>query len=535
MYSILEIVCLILFFLLIALPSLYGFHMYLLMFLAYRRRRQVRQTQQRIIAEYQRSTPEAEWPRVTTQLPIYNEVTVARRVIEAAARMDYPVDRHEVQVLDDSTDETRDIVDQTAAELRARGYDVKVVRRSTREHYKAGALAHGLKTATGQYVAVFDADFVPRPGFLRRMIPLIDTRPDVCTVQGRWSHLNVDETWVTQGLGLGLDMHFAIEQSSRNWNGLLMSFNGTGGIWRKDAIDDPRVGGWSGDTITEDLDLSYRAQLAGWNMIYNVDEQCPAEIPADVCALKTQQRRWAVGTIQTARKLLPAVWRSDLTLAQKLEASVHMTQYAISVPMLLVALVGRILPTLLTGDTWPEWIQWLCASFLAAAVAPWLAYINASYVLGNGVPGPARIFKLTIVGLGLCVNNAVAVLTGLVQTGGEFVRTPKSGSVGKQRARSVYGNIRSHLWIVELLLGAWCTVQWVYFLPTDGVGGLFLLLYALGLLAIGWGSRPRRQPQRVVKQRTVPASVVGAGGVATTESTGSPAREPLPASGSARS
>ncbi len=504
----LEILCLILFLLLVGLPSIYGFHMYLLMYLAHRRRKSVRAQQRVLIERYQRETPESAWPTVTTQLPLYNEVTVARRVIEAAARMDYPAGRHEVQVLDDSTDETREVVDRTAAELTALGYDVKVVRRPTRAGYKAGALAEGLKTARGEFVAIFDADFVPDRGFLRRMIPLFSIGPDVCVVQGRWGHLNADESWVTQGLSLGLDMHFAIEQAARNWNGLLMNFNGTGGIWRRTAIEDPAVGGWSGDTITEDLDLSYRAQLAGWRMVYHVDEVCPAEIPADVTALKAQQRRWAVGIMQVARKLLPAVWRSGrLSLWQKIQATIHMTQYAIAVPMILVALVGRLLPLMLTGEQWPAWIQWLCMSFLFAAVAPCVAYVNARYVIGGGIPGPLRILKLMVLGLGLCVNNGVAVLTGLVQRGGEFVRTPKSGSVGRP-TRSAYAGLRSNLWLLELALGVNCLVQWVYFLPRDGIGGAFLLLYAIGLLLIGWSSRPHRTPQRVVTGRAVPAAAV---------------------------
>jgi cellulose synthase/poly-beta-1,6-N-acetylglucosamine synthase-like glycosyltransferase len=504
-----EIFCLMLFLLLVALPSLYGFHMYLLMYLAHRRRRAVRAQQQAVIERYRNETPDERWPRVTTQLPLYNERDVARRVITAAAQMDYPAGRHEVQVLDDSTDETRQIVDDVAARLNAEGYDVKVVRRPTREHYKAGALDYGLKTATGELVAIFDADFVPEPGFLRRMVPLFGGQDDVCVVQGRWAHLNADESWVTRGLSLGLDLHFAIEQGARNWNGLLMSFNGTGGIWRKAAIDDPRVGGWSGDTITEDLDLSYRAQLAGWRMIYCVDEGCPAEIPSTVDALKAQQRRWATGTMQTARKLLPRIWRApNVTLAQKLQATIHMSQYAIALPMILVALVGRLLPLMLTGDAWPVWTQWLCSTFLLAAIAPCLAYTNARYVIGGGIPKLSHIAQLVVLGLGLCVNNGLAVLTGLVQRGGEFVRTPKSGSVG-QRRESSYRVVRSRLWLFELLLAGWCFVQWLWFLPTDGVGGLFLLLYAIGFFLMGWGSRPQAaRSADAVKVRTRSAAQV---------------------------
>jgi cellulose synthase/poly-beta-1,6-N-acetylglucosamine synthase-like glycosyltransferase len=504
-----DVFCGLLFFVLVVVPSLYGFHMYLLMFLAHRRRRQVRQQQRELVARYTRETPDEHWPRVTTQLPLYNEMTVARRVIEAAARMDYPRGRHEVQVLDDSTDGTREIVDRTAAELRAEGYDVHVIRRPTREHYKAGALAYGLHQAHGELIAIFDADFIPDHGFLRRMVPLFSEAPDICVVQGRWGHLNAEENWLTQALSLGLDLHFAIEQGARCWNGLLISFNGTGGLWRRAAIDDPRVGGWSGDTITEDLDLSYRAQLAGWRMVFCMDEVSPAELPADVNALKAQQRRWAIGTIQTARKLLPAVWRSSLTMAQKLQATVHMTQYAITVPMILVALIGRLLPLMLSNRIWPEWVQWLSTVFLLAALAPCIAYMNARFVLTRRLPSPLRILKLVVLGLGLCVNNGLAVLTGLVQRGGEFVRTPKSGSTGRRTRGTYGGSLRSHIWLLEVLIGTFCLAQWLAFLPLDGIAGSFLLLYAIGLIALGWGSRPewiRGTP--VIKSRTVPADSV---------------------------
>ncbi|MBK9121388.1 MAG: glycosyltransferase [Phycisphaerales bacterium] len=371
METLVAILCVVFFALLVAVPSLYGFHMYLLLYLAHRRRASVRAEQQACIAHYQQSVPDEQWPLVTTQIPLYNEINVARRIIEAAARMDYPHGRHEVQVLDDSTDGTRQVVDHVVAELQSHGYHVVVVRRPQRTDYKAGALAHGLLTARGEFVAVFDADFVPDRGFLRRMVPLLVSDPRACAVQGRWGHLNAQETWITSGLALSLDNLFAIEQGARGWNGLLMGFNGTGGMWRRAAIDDPAVGGWSGDTITEDLDLSYRAQLAGWRMIYCADEVSPAELPADADAVKSQQRRWAVGTIQTARKLLPAVWRSQLPLAAKVEGTLHLLQYGIYLPMLCVALLGRLLPLLpmmLFDEPWPIWLNSVGLVFLGAAL-----------------------------------------------------------------------------------------------------------------------------------------------------------------------
>ena len=502
MDSILEAACLAIYVILTLVPTGYGIHMYMLMFLVHRRARAADASQRRIIESYRRDTPESEWPRVTTQLPIYNELHVARRVIEAAARMDYPAGRHQVQVLDDSSDETRGVIDRVCRELRREGLDVSVVRRRSREHYKAGALANGLRSASGEFIPVFDADFVPDKGFLRRMIPLIRCDEGACCVQARWGHLNADENWMTQSISLGIDGHFGVEQGARAWNGLLLNFNGTGGIWRKAAIDDPRVGGWSGDTITEDLDLSYRAQIAGWKVIFSRDEVCPAEIPSDVNAIKTQQRRWATGSIQTARKLLPSVWRSRLTLVQKLEATFHLTQYSISIFMLLIPLLVRPVLSVLPADKYLPWLIscWILIPF--AAAAPSIAYVYARHSLGGGGTSLWSVIKLIVLGLGLSVNNCFAVLTGLVQRGGEFVRTPKSGSTDRGRRAAGYTAFRSNLWMVELLLGIFTLAQWLYFLREDHyVFGSFLLLYGVGLTMLGWQSRPKPAP---VAERETP-------------------------------
>lgn len=492
-----ENACVVAFVVLMIAPGVYGLHMYGLMLLAGRRRRDMCHNQQKIIADYARATSDDAWPTVTTQIPLYNEIHVASRVIRAVAAMDYPRGCHEIQVLDDSTDGTRAIVDRVCAELRAVGHDVSVVRRPDRAHFKAGALAYGMRQARGEFIAIFDADFVPAPGFLRRLIPLSASAEDICCVQARWEHLNRSESWITEALSLGMDGHFGVEQPARGWNGLLLNFNGTAGIWRRAAIEDPAVGGWSGDTITEDLDLSYRAQLAGWRIVYCQDEPAPAEIPADVQALKSQQRRWATGSMQTARKLLPAVWRARLTLLQKLEASFHLTQYSVNVFMVLMALIGRPLLWLVPPARYAPLLEAAWVLILAAAVAPSIAYIYGRWSVGGRIPGPIRIVQLVALGFGLSLNNAAAVVAGLRQHGGEFVRTPKSGATDGRRPReSSYVLNRSNLWLGELALGAYSLFQWAFFLRVDHyLGGTFLLLFGVGMGMIGWKSRPRRVPE----------------------------------------
>lgn len=489
MRTALEIASLWLFIFITAAPALYGLHMYLLIALAHWRRPKVHAEHARIIEEYRAKI--TEWPIVTTQIPLYNERLVAERVIEAVAAMDYPAGRHEIQVLDDSTDETREIVDRVAARLALQGVDIHVVRRPSREHFKAGALTHGLTQARGEFVAIFDADFVPRRGFLRNMVPLLASRPDAACVQGRWSHLNASETWLTRALSLGLDGHFAVEQAGRGWNGLFINFNGTGGVWRRSAIEDPRVGGWAGDTITEDFDLSYRAQLAGWKMIFHPDEDCPSEIPANVDAVKGQQRRWATGSIQCARKLLPRIWRAPLPIAVKLEASLHLTQYSISIFMVLFALFGRGLLWMAPVEQSAAWLSASWMVLLAAGAGPSLAFMYAGRVLTGATPGPLRVLSILMMGMGLCINNTYGIVVGLFQRGGEFVRTPKSGGAGAAPG-ATYRAIRSRLWMAEVGLGLFCLAQWIWLLSLGHVvGGLFLLLYAFGLLALGWQSRPR--------------------------------------------
>jgi len=474
--------------------AVYGLHLYVLVYLFRRRRRRRREAQRQLITQHA-SIPDERWPVVTSQVPLYNERHVARRVIEAVAAMDYPADRHHIQVLDDSTDESRTVVDQVAAELRGGGHDVVVLRRSERTGYKAGALAMGLEHARGRYVAIFDADFVPPADFLRKAIPLLEADGKLACLQGRWAHLNERESWLTRAQSLGIDGHFAIEQGARAWNGLLMNFNGTAGVWRKAAIDDPAAGGWSGDTLTEDLDLSYRVQLAGWRIDYCLDLPCPAELPGTVAALKTQQRRWATGSIQVACKLLPRIWRraSGLSLGQKLEATLHLTHYSVAVWMLVLALIARPMLMVLAeqNDLVRGWFWMVWIGILFSAVAPSVTYCYARYSLGGGWSGLRTIPVMLVLGMGLCVNNAAAVLRGLVLKGGEFVRTPKSGSETTCRRASTYRPLQDSLWIIELILGIYCLTSFVVYVSHfRWAFSIFLLLYAVGFLVIGWHSRP---------------------------------------------
>lgn len=487
----------------------YGMHLYVLLVLFRRASPRRRAEQRRIIEAYGRRPPAAEYPVVTSQIPIYNESTVAGRIMEAVAAVDYPRDRHEIQVLDDSTDHTREVIDRVAARLAATGVDIKVVRRPTRDGYKAGALAHGLETARGTYVAVFDADFVPPRGFLRNAVPLLEAAPDLACIQGRWDHLNREESWLTEAEALGIDGHFAIEQGARAWNGLMMNFNGTAGVWRRRAILDPAVGGWSGDTLTEDLDLSYRAQLAGWRLDYCLDMPCPAELPGTIPVLKSQQRRWATGSIQVARKLLPRIWRADLSFGEKLEATLHLTHYSVAVWMMILALLARpMLVVTMEGRVFADWFWLAWVVIVLAAVAPSLTYAYARYSLDGRWAGLKTIPSMMMLGCGLCVNNGLAVLRGLWLRGGEFIRTPKSGSVAGDINESTYQVAQNKMWIIELALGAYAAASFVVYLSGYGhrVFSVFLLLYAIGFGVVGWLSRPQ---QRRSASSEYPVSTVG--------------------------
>ncbi|HTU03399.1 MAG TPA: glycosyltransferase [Candidatus Sulfotelmatobacter sp.] len=423
-------------------------------------------------------------PAVTIQVPIYNEKYVARRAVEAVGRIRYPRDRLQIQVLDDSTDETVDIVRAAAALLRARGLHVEHLRRKTRTGYKAGALADGLERATGELIAIFDADFVPPEDFLERTIPGFRD-PQVAVVQTRWGHLNRSYSALTGAQAIGIDGHFGVEQGARCWSGLFLNFNGTAGVWRASAIRD--AGGWQHDCLTEDLDLSYRAQLRGWRILFLPNVVCPAELPVQIAAFKAQQRRWATGTIQTTLKLAPAIWKADLSPWVKLQAFLHTTHYLVHPLMLAVVLLS--IPLLLLGAPFhPATNLLLVATLFALSTSgPTSLYVYGERQLGPGWASRLRYIPfMMLLGVGIAFSNTRAVWRGLTDRSLEFVRTPKYGieaRVGAWRGKG-YGMRGAWEGVVELGLGLYAlTGLWLYLHGTHYLILPFLVLYTLGF---GW-------------------------------------------------
>jgi cellulose synthase/poly-beta-1,6-N-acetylglucosamine synthase-like glycosyltransferase len=382
------------------------------------------------------------YPRLTVQLPLYNEPNVAARLIEAAANFDYP-GTFDIQVLDDSTDETPAIVGEVIARIRG-GVTITHIRRASRDGFKAGALAHGMRLSTSELFAVFDADFVPQRDLLRRMVPYFADE-HVGMVQARWTHLNRDESLLTRVQALYLDAHFAVESAARNFGGRFFNFNGTAGIWRRTAIEE--AGGWSSSTLTEDLDLSYRAQLAGWEFVFLNDVEVPAELPAALRGFQDQQHRWAKGSIQTARKLLGPIVASDFRRRVKTEALFHLTNNSAYLLTVLLALL--IVPALLVR--YRNGLAWMFAIdvplFLMSTGSVLLFYREGQRWAGRERPPWRELLAVLPVGVGISMRNAIAVIEGLVQRGGHFERTPK---VGDGSGRAVIGDRRWRVPVAEL-------------------------------------------------------------------------------------
>jgi cellulose synthase/poly-beta-1,6-N-acetylglucosamine synthase-like glycosyltransferase len=361
---------------------------------------------------------------VTVQLPIFNEVYVVERLVRSVCAMDYPKNKLEIQVLDDSTDETVTVTRAIVEEFAALGYDIKHIHRTDRTGYKAGALKAGLTVAKGEFVAVFDADFVPNQDFLQKTIPHFNDA-NVGMVQTRWEHLNEDYSFLTRAQAMALDGHFAIEQQVRNKAGFFINFNGTAGVWRKQTIID--AGDWHADTLAEDLDLSYRAQLKGWRFVFLNDVTSPAELPAEINALKSQQFRWTKGAIETAKKLLPAVWKSSLSLGVKLECTVHLTSNIVFPFIILVALLN--VPLVFIKNTAQQYDIFfsLMSVFVLASISTFAFYTYAQRaVRPNDWKRRILLFPVFMAGsMGLAVNNSKAVIEALIGKKSAFIRTPK--------------------------------------------------------------------------------------------------------------
>jgi cellulose synthase/poly-beta-1,6-N-acetylglucosamine synthase-like glycosyltransferase len=463
------------FFVLIIL-AVYGWHRYYLVYLYMRNRDK----------EPKPQPPLDPLPVVTIQLPLYNEMYVADRLIEAVGAIEYPRQLLEIQVLDDSTDETRSIAELAVRRLAAQGVDIKYYHRLDRVGYKAGALEAGLKVARGEFIAIFDADFIPTGDFLTRLMPHFSDAK-VAMVQARWGHINEDYSLLTKIQAILLDGHFILEHGGRNRGGRFFNFNGTAGVWRRAAIDD--AGGWQHDTLTEDLDLSYRAQLRGWRFVFVPSVIAPAEVPVEMNAFKSQQHRWAKGSIQTCRKLLPRILKSDLPFGVKAEAFFHLSANFNYILMCLLSILMFPSMVIRYNMGWYEMILIDVPLFFAAT----FSFCNFYMVCQREIHSDWRarikyVPFLMSVGIGLSVNNTRAVFEALFNKDSEFTRTPKyriEGDtdewVGKKYRQSVAVQP-----LVELALGLYFTATVFYALANGIYGTLpFLVLFQVGFLYTG--------------------------------------------------
>jgi cellulose synthase/poly-beta-1,6-N-acetylglucosamine synthase-like glycosyltransferase len=427
-------------------------------------------------------------PYVTVQLPIFNEQFVIERLIEAVCRLEYPRDRFEIQVLDDSTDETTEVA-REIVERYALGFagmepqPIVYLHRSNRHGYKAGALDKGLDVARGEFVAIFDADFVPPPMWVMQVIHHF-AEPEIGMVQTRWTHLNRNYSFLTQVEAILLDGHFVLEHGGRSRAGVFFNFNGTAGMWRRETIS--TAGGWQHDTLTEDTDLSYRAQLVGWQFKYLQDVECPAELPIEMTAFKTQQARWAKGLIQTGKKILPRVLKSDAPWHTKLEAWYHLTAN-ISYPLMIVLSV-LLMPAMIIRS-WQGYIQMLLIDFplfIASTMS-----VSTFYMVSQKELYPKSWYKalmyvpfvMALGGVGLTITNTKAVIEALFGVKSAFARTPKY-SVKKKGEKSQAKVYRKRLGVIPWIeLGIGCYFAWTvyYAVSTENFFTVpFLLLFVFG-------------------------------------------------------
>ncbi|MCA9734821.1 MAG: glycosyltransferase [Deferribacteres bacterium] len=439
------------------------------------------------------------WPKVLVQLPIYNEKYVLKRLLKAVVNLNYPNDKLHIQVLDDSTDKTKKLATRLVALLRKKGIQIEHLVREERVGFKAGALEYGLSQSNEEYIAIFDADFIPQDNFLQKTIPHLAANPGVGMVQTRWGHLNLNYSLLTKLQGIFLDAHFLLEHFTRFKSGKFFNFNGTAGVWRRRAIED--AGGWQHDTLTEDLDLSYRSQLAGWKFIFLADVVAPAELPVDMNAYKSQQHRWAKGSVQTAIKLLPALLKSKLPLKVRIEALLHLSS---NFAYLLMTIPAFLLIPMLNIQ-WGISVRYTVLSYFFmffAATFSVIVYYFYTIKLTHEKTWPTVLYipALMALGIGLSVNNGKAVLEALAGIQTDFLRTPKfnikTSSDGWMKKKYKASFSRVH--VIELLLAIYFTLGMSYFFLNQLYLSIpFFMLFQFGyyyiaLASIGQGVRARK-------------------------------------------
>jgi len=468
-----DLCLLIPYFVVLIILAAYGGHRYWLVYLYYKNRGK------------KTTEPAARFedlPRVTVQLPIFNEQYVVERLLDAVTKLDYPREKLDIQLLDDSTDETVEVARALVERYAALGHPVHYLHRDNRQGYKAGALEEGLKTAKGEFVAIFDADFVPPPDFLLKCIHHF-TDPKIGMVQTRWTHINRNYSFLTEVEAILLDGHFVLEHSGRARSGVFFNFNGTAGMWRRAAIDE--AGGWQHDTLTEDTDLSYRAQLKGWKFLYLQDVECPAELPVEMTAFKTQQARWAKGLIQVSKKILPKVFASDASRHVKVEAWYHLTAN-LSYPLMIVLSV-LLMPAMIIRF-YQGWFQMLYIDlplFMASTFSISSFYLVSQKELFPKSWPRALLYLpfLMALGIGLTITNTRAVLEAIVGKQTAFARTPKyrveskKDKVGATKYRKRLG------WVpwIEMLIGTYFALAIYYAIDNENYFTVpFLLLFVIG-------------------------------------------------------
>ena len=473
----------------------FGVHCYVMLYLYLKSGNKCYSTSLKIKSKDATTKQADKYPHVTVQLPIFNEYYVTNRLIDTVVSLDYPKEKLEIQVLDDSTDECKNLAQKKVKHYQKLGFDIQHIHRTNREGHKAGALKMGLEKAKGEFIAIFDADFVPVVDFLQKTVPFFHTDSKIGMVQARWGHVNDNYSPLTKAQSIGVDGHFLIEQVARNASDLWMNFNGTAGIWRKECIID--AGNWHYDTLTEDFDLSYRAELKGWKFKYLSDVLCPAELPATVTAFKSQQFRWCKGSIQTAVKLIPRILKSKESLKVKIESLTHLLNY--SVHPLIYLNILLTMPLIYVQEKilqMPTYFLLPIMSFLGiATMGPFMFYAVSQKYLYPGDWKKRLLFLplLSMIGSGISLSNTKAWLEGVLGKESSFVRTPKLGITSNEKPQIVKNKSRyNHSKIDLITILEFCTLGYLtgticYSIAQNKwVVVPYLLLYLSGFLYINF-------------------------------------------------